>query len=716
MKKRSRGKKIFFGLVAVVLLVLIAGSLELLHILQDLPHPEKITDFAQTESTKIYDSTGKILLYQIGGENRTVVPSDQISPYMKEAIIAAEDQNFYQHPVLDIKGTIRAALVDLWHGGFVQGGSTITQQLVKNVFLTSQKTIERKVKELILAYWIEQHYSKDDILTLYLNQVSFGYNASGIQAASQQFFGVDANALSIAQAATLAAAVQAPSYYSPWGPNLSALMDRKNYVLNQMLSSGSITQQQYAQAKSEQLTFLPQSVGTIQAPHFVMMVKSYLENRYGEAMVESGGLTVVTTLDVAMQKEAEQAVTDGVARNKALYGSTNAALVAQDPTTGAIKALVGSADYFNKSIDGNFNVAADGLRQPGSTFKPFVYVTAFEEGYTPDTVVFDTPTEFGTDRSKCPLIPDFSSQNPSGFPCFHPQNFEGTFIGPVSLKDALAQSINVPAVKVLYLAGIANSIRTAESMGVTTLGDPNNNQYGLSLVLGGAGVHLTDMVEAYSVFADDGVKHDQYFVQSVQDSHGNILEQHTDVATQVLEPEYPRLINSILSDASLRAPLFGASLSQTVFPGYDVAMKTGTTNDYRDAWTIGYTPSLTVGVWAGNSDNTPMHRNGSSILAAVPMWSAFMNNVLPSLQLETFPQPDPVTSTVPMVDGDYIVTSTTGAPEIHSILYYVDKNNPAQIAGPSYDPNSDPQFQGWETSVLYWAEKNIPNFSTEYNK
>jgi len=716
MKTRStKIKKILFGATVIVLLTLITGSIELLRILQDLPHPEKITDFAQVESTKIYDSTGKILLYQIGGENRTVLSSNQISPYMKEAIIAAEDQNFYQHPVLDIKGILRAALVDLWHREFVQGGSTLTQQLVKNVFLTSQKTIERKIKELILAYWIEQHYSKDDILTMYLNQVPFGYNASGVQAASQAFFGVDASALSIAQAATLAAVVQAPSYYSPWGPNVSALMDRKNYVLDQMRSMGSITQDQYNQAKNTQIVFQPQNIGSIQAPHFVMMVKSYLENTYGEAMVQNGGLTVITTLDAAMQKNAEQAVADGAARNKNLYKGTNAALVAEDPTTGAIRALVGSANYFDKSIDGNFNVAADGLRQPGSTFKPFVYMTAFEEGYTPDTVVFDVPTEFGTDRSKCPVIPDFSSPNATGYPCFHPQNFEGTFIGPVSLKDALAQSINVPAVKVLYLAGIANSIKTAESMGVTTLGDPNNSQYGLSLVLGGAGVHLTDMVEAYSVFADDGVKHDQYFIQSVRDSHNNILEQHTDVATQVVEPEYPRLINKILSDASLRAPLFGASLSQTVFPGYDVALKTGTTNDYRDAWAIGYTPFLTVGVWAGNSDNTPMQRNGASILAAVPIWSAFMNKTLPSFQSQPFPQPDPVSSTRPMINGQYITTSTTGVPQIHCILYYVDKNNPTQDPGPSYNPNNDPQFQGWEASVIYWAEKNIPNFLTMYN-
>ncbi|MFA6494795.1 MAG: PBP1A family penicillin-binding protein [Candidatus Paceibacterota bacterium] len=715
MKNKSRKKKIFLGIAIIVLLILIAGSLELLRILKDLPHPEKITDFAQAQSTKIYDTTGKVLLYQIGGDNRTVVSGDLISPYIKEAIIAAEDQNFYQHPVLDIKGTFRAALVDLWHREFVQGGSTITQQLVKNVFLTSQKTIERKVKELILAYWIEQHYSKDDILTMYLNQIPFGYNASGIQAASQRFFGVDASALSIAQAATLAAVVQAPSYYSPWGQHVDKLKERTAYVLNQMRSIGSITEQQYAQARDEKLTFLSQNIGSIQAPHFVMMVKNYLENTYGEAVVENGGLTVVTTLDVAMQKNAEQAVADGAARNKDLYKGSNAALVAQDPTTGAIKALVGSADYFSTSIDGNYNVAADGLRQPGSTFKPFVYVTAFEKGYTPDTIVFDTPTEFGTDRTQCPLVPDFSSINASGYPCFHPQNFDHTFRGPVSLKDALAQSINVPAVKVLYLAGIPDSIRTAASMGIGTLGDPDKSQYGLSLVLGGAGVHLTDLVGAYSVFANDGTKHDQYFIQSVHDSRNNTLEQHIDVATQVLEPEYPRLINKILSDASLRAPLFGASLSQTVFSGYDVAMKTGTTNDYRDAWTVGYTPSLTVGVWAGNNNNTPMQRSGGSILAAVPIWSAFMNKTLPLIQSPSFVQPDPFTSSRPMLNGQYITTSTANVPQIHSILYYEDKNNPTQDPGPNYNPNNDPQFQGWETGVVSWAEKNIPNFLTLYN-
>ena len=710
-RKSWRGKALFF-LVSLFLIACIGALAELIYILRDLPHPEKITDVTQAQSTKIYDATGKILLYQIGGENRTTVSGDQITPLIKEAIIAAEDQNFYTNPVFDIRGIFRAALTDIVHREFVQGGSTITQQLVKNVFLTPEKTITRKVRELILAYWIEQHYSKDDILTMYLNQVSFGYGALGIQAASRQFFGIDANNLSVAQAATLAAVVQAPSYYSPWGDHKDKLAERTSYVLDQMKSLGFITDEQYVGAKKEKLVFLPQVIGTIQAPHFVMMVKNYLENKYGEAMVESGGLTVITTLDMGMQKNAESAVTAGVARNKELYHGSNAALVAQDPTTGAIRALVGSADYFNRDEEGNFNVATDGLRQPGSTFKPFVYMTAFEKGYTPNTVVFDVPTEFSTDRIHCPIVPD-QNQAQNTYQCFHPQNFDHIFRGPVFLQDALAQSINVPAVKVLYLAGMGDSIKTAESMGITTLGDPTSNQYGLSLVLGGAGAHLIDMVNAYSVFATDGIKHNQFFVQSVADSHGNTLEQHTDVATQVVDPEYPRLINQILSNASLRAPLFGSSLNETVFDGYDVAMKTGTTNDYRDAWTIGYTPFLTVGVWAGNNNNAPMQRSGGSILAAVPIWSDFLKKTLPSFQPAAFTSPDPLASSLPMLNGQYVVTSSSGAPQVHSILYYINKNNPTVI-DPNYNPNTDPQFQGWETNVLLWAQKNL-NLSPQNN-
>jgi membrane carboxypeptidase/penicillin-binding protein PbpC len=362
-------------------------------------------------------------------------------------------------------------------------------------------------------------------------------------------------------------------------------------------------------------------------------------------------------------------------------------LVAEDPQTGQILALVGSADYFNTSNDGNFDVATQGLRQPGSSLKPFVYLTGFQMGYTPDTVLFDVPTEFST-NSSCPAVPDFSNTNKA---CFHPQDFEGTFAGPLSIRDALAQSVNVPAVKMLYLAGEDNALQNITNFGITTLG--NSSNYGLSLVLGGGAVHLVDLTEAYTVLATDGIKHTQTMLLQVQDSSGNTLELYQDQASQVADAQSVRLINDILSDSQAREPLFQSSLNETVFPGYDVALKTGTSNDYRDAWAMGYTPSLVVGVWAGNNNNSPMQKSGSSILAAVPMWSAFMTQALPLVPNTTFTQPDPVTPANPALGGSY--RDANGQP--HTILYFINKNNPT---GPApTNPAGDPQYYNWETGV-----------------
>jgi len=347
-------------------------------------------------------------------------------------------------------------------------------------------------------------------------------------------------------------------------------------------------------------------------------------------------------------------------------------------------------------------VATQGLRQPGSSLKPFVYLTAFQMGYTPDTVLFDVPTEFSTD-AECPAVPNFNSADKN---CFHPQDFEGTFAGPVSIREALAQSINVPAVKMLYLVGESNAIQNAYNFGLTTLTDPSS--YGLSLVLGGGAVRLIDLTEAYSVLATDGIKHAQTMVLSVTDSNGNVLESYADQASQVADAQSVRLVNDILSDPAAREPLFQASQNLTVFPGYDVALKTGTSNDYRDAWAMGYTPSLVVGVWAGNNDNTPMKKNGSSILAAVPMWSAFMQQALPQVPNETFTQPNPVYPIKPILAGDYLYGN-----QIHTILYYVNKSDPT--GAPPADPAADPQFHNWETGVLNWAANNLPNFQS-YNQ
>ncbi len=692
-KKLPLGFKIVLGILLFLVALSAFIAYEGLQIAKNLPDPQQSGSWQMTESTKIYDRTGQVLLYEINNQGkRTVLPSDQIPEKIGQATVAIEDQDFYNHSALDFKGIARALLVDLLHGSFSQGGSTITQQLAKNAFLSDQKTITRKIKEIILSYWIEKNYTKDQILTLYLNQIPYGAGADGIEAASQTYFGKDAKDLSLAEIASLVAIPKSPTYYSPW-THLDNLMQRKNLVLDQMHKLGYITEQEMNAAKATTPTFMPQNLGNIKAPHFVMMVKDYLVSKYGEDVVNNGGLKVITSLDWNLQQLAEQAVKNGAARNTSLYGGKNAALVAQDPKTGQILALVGSADYFDKSIDGNFDVATQGLRQPGSSIKPFVYITAFKKGYSPDSVVFNTETNFDT-----------TGQNP-----YIPQNFEGTFTGPVTLRDALAQSMNVPAVKVLYLTGINDSIQTAHDFGITTLNDPS--RYGLTLVLGGGEVKLIDMVNAYSVFAQEGNLHQQSFVLSVQDSNGNTLEQYLDKSTQVIEPQYTRLINDVLSDPIAREPLYGASFNSTLFSDREVALKTGTTNDYRDAWTFGYTPDIVVGVWAGNSDNTPMQKHAGSILAALPIWSDFMHqavaaNLVPNT--DSFNRPDPVPESKPMLNGQWNVNG-----QIHSILYYVDKNDP--LGDIPSNPANDPQYNLWEAPVQSWAQQNTSLVNSNKN-
>jgi len=698
VKNKKRFLLKLAGLFILACLLLgVWGLISVARMAQELPNPEEFIDGQITQSTKIYDRAGEVLLYEIhGDQKRTVIPFSDIPQYSKEATLAIEDQNFYHHAAMDWKGTLRALITNLTTGEMSQGGSTITQQLARNTFLTAEKTIQRKIKELILANWIEEKYTKDKILELYLNQIPYGTNAYGIESASQTYFNKSAKDLSLAESATLAAMIQAPSYYSPWGTHMEELINRKNYVLEQMNKLGFIDKQEEESAQKIKLVFASQNIGIIKAPHFVMMVEDYLIQKYGEDIVEKGGLRVITTLDWKLQQIAETAVENGANRNTELYQGKNAALVAQDPKTGQILALVGSKDYFDKSVDGNFNVAVRGLRQPGSSFKPFAYVTAFEKGYSPNTVIFDLPTEFSSYTDVCRLVNiNYNDENPL---CFHPQNFDGDFRGPINLRNSLAQSINVASVKVLYLAGLNDTIKTAQNFGLTTINDPG--RYGLSLVLGGGEVKLIDMVEAYSVFSQEGIKHNQAIILEVDSAKGDILEKYLDQATRVIDQQYPKLVNNILSDIDARAGLFQSSLNLTVFPGRDVALKTGTTNDYKDAWTLGYTPSLTIGVWAGNSDNIPMQKHAGSILAAVPMWSEFMNAALQNYPMEFFNKPDGVQENKPMMNGEYIING-----QVHEILYYVDKTNPM---GPQpLNPEYDSQFWNWELPLKNWR-KNLP--------
>jgi penicillin-binding protein 1C len=693
--KTLTGWLLLAGAAGMLAIFLVVAALS-----YNLPSVEQINSRQMSQSTKIFDRKGEVVLYEISdGEKRTVVPYEEIPQTVKDATIAIEDQDFYTGPAFSIKGILRAVWANVTNrGGRLQGGSTITQQLARNAFLTLDQTWSRKVRELILAIQLSRHYSKDKILWMYLNEIDYGPNISGVGTASKMFFNKSINEVSLAEAALLAATPQAPSYFSPWGSHTDELFARQKTVLRRMKELGKISETQYDEAIKAEITFQPQSTG-IKAPHFILTLQDYLVKRYGEDMVRRGGLHVISTLDWDLQQVAEKAVRTGAERNEKLYKGKNAALVAEDPKTGQILALVGSRDYFDIKNQGNFNVATLGLRQPGSALKPFVYLQGFLKGYLPQTVLFDVPTEFVPNNPKCPVVPDFKTTNTE---CFHPQNYDGDFRGPVNIKSSLAQSINIPAVKMLYLVGMKNALALLQDFGLTTLDDPS--RFGLALVLGGGEVKMIDMMKAYSTLAQDGVRREQSLVLEVRDSSGEVLEAFENKEQRVIDPQYVRMINDILSDGDARAGLFHGSLGLTLFGPHEVALKTGTTNDYHDAWAMGYTPSIAVGVWAGNNDNMAMQKQGGSILAAVPIWSEFMKEALKKLPPEPFTRPEPVNPEKPVLGGAFVVDN-----QIHDILYYVSREDPT---GPRpNNPFADPQFENWEYGVAAWAARNGHNYT-----
>lgn len=680
-----------------------------------IPSIDTMKERQVTQSTKIYDNTGKILLYDIfQNAKRTVIPFDQISQHVKDATLSIEDKDFYTHHGVKPTSILRAFLVNITSLSFSQGGSTITQQVVKKSILTDDKTPIRKLKELVLSLKLEKMMSKDEIFNMYLNEIPYGGSIYGIEEASQDYFGKSASDVTVAEAAYLASLPQAPSFYSPYGKNVDKLEIRKNIVLKEMKNDGKITQDEYDKAIAEKVVFLPKNDRGIKAPHFVMFVKDYLEQKYGADVLAQGGLRVITTLNYELQAKAEEIAKKYAFTNKTNFNGSNDAFIAIDPKTGGILTMVGSRDYFDKEIDGQFNVTT-AHRQPGSTFKPFVYAEAFVKGYTPETVLFDVPTQFSTN---CPLDNFTTTSNGS---CYAPNNYDDKFRGPMTLRNALAQSINVPSVKALYLAGVKDSINLAENMGIASLG--NANQYGLTLVLGGGEVSLLDMTSAYGVFATEGVRNPYISVLKVTDKDGNILEEAKSAPSQVLDPEVARKISDILNDNAARTPLYGAN-SVVYFPGHDVAVKTGTTNNYKDTWIIGYTPSVVVGTWAGNNNNTPMAKKVSGLIVA-PMWRAFMDEVLKTVPNEQFTKPNIEDSFTlkPVLRGKWQggISNITQNPNIdpnipyndaqevlsggvHSILYWLNKDDPR--GGQPSNPNDDPQFQRWEYGVQIWAKQN----------
>ena len=680
----------------------IGGALLLWASTLTLPDLASLQTQKMEQSVKIFDRTGTVLLYDLHNKmQRTVVPLSAISPNIEQAILAIEDPNFYVHRGIEPTAIARALFVDISSGSAAQGGSTITQQVVKGSILTSDKTITRKLKEWVLALKMERTLSKDQILELYLNQVPFGGQLYGVEEAPMTFFSKHASDVTMPEAAYLAAMLPAPSRLSPYGDHTDVLGARKNLVLDKMYEHGYTNAEDRDAAKNALISFVPQSRSSIVAPHFIFYVEQYLEDKYGTDAVERGGWKVTTTLDADLQTKAEEIVKAHALDNTGKFNASNMAMAAVDPKTGQILVMVGSRNYFDKQIPGAYNAAATPPgRQPGSAFKPFAYAQAFSEGYTPGTVLFDLPTQFSTSCEPS----DNRNNKP---PCYAPQDYDGKFRGPMSLRNALAQSINVPSVKVLYLAGLKDTLQLAKSMGITTLGDAN--QYGLTLVLGGGEVTLLDITGAYGTFAANGMHYEPQSVLRIEDAQGSIIEDNTESAgTQVLHTQVAQEISDVLSDSAARAPLGENALFS--FPGYDVAVKTGTTNDYRDAWTIGYTPNIVVGAWAGNNDNKPMERRVSGFIVG-PAWSEFMRYAVQKLPQESFARTEVLPASKPALSGAWQTLGGDGT--IHELLYWVDRGNPA--GPPPGNPYNDPQYKYWEYPLRPWAAQNSGLFASPAN-
>ena len=689
-RKDNRKRNRMFILASVILLILGFAILWVASL--RLPDLADLADRRVIQSTKIYDKTGQILLYDMSSDvRRTVVPFDSIAPNLKKATLAIEDHDFYNHGGVKISSFIRALFINVASLSYSQGGSTITQQVVKNAILNGDKTPTRKIKEWILAEKLDKALSKDQILDIYLNESPYGGSIYGVEEASLTFFGKEAKNVTLTEAAYIASMTKAPTYYSPYGSHKDKLEERKNLVLSNMLSYGFITQAEFDEAMKEKVVFSPKTNnGGLKAPHFVFYVIDYIANKFGDAAISSGGMKITTTLDYNIQMKMEEAAKQYGATNQKNFNADNNAMVAMDPKTGGILGMTGSRDYFDNKINGNFNVAT-AHRQPGSTFKPFVYAGLFNKGYTPDTVLFDVPTQFSVNCA--------SSNHTSDNGCYSPQNFDGKFHGPISIRNALALSLNIPAVKALYLNGIQDSLDTAKSLGIDSLGEAK--QYGLTLVLGGGEVSPLEMTSAYSVFANDGVRNPVNPVLKIQDGSGNVTYEFTPAPIEVLPADTARKISSILSDNVARSPEYGL-VSDLYIPDRPVAVKTGTTNDSKDAWIIGYAPNLVLGAWVGNNENTPMVKKIAGFIVA-PMWRKVMDGILPSFPIETFQAPTPTDPNLkPILRGDW-QSDPSG---IHSILYFVNKKDPL---GPyPSNPASDAEFNNWEASVRDWSYTYTP--------
>jgi membrane peptidoglycan carboxypeptidase len=651
------------GIIVILFLLSMAGAF--VYYTKDLPVIDNFSQIKNIESTKIYDRTGTILLYEVqSSEKRTVIHLTDIPQNLVNATITAEDVDFYSHKGINPKSLLRALDQNIKTGTYGQGASTITQQLIKNTVLSDEKTLDRKIKEVFLSFEIERKYSKNQILELYLNRIPYGSNIYGVQAAAETYFGKNAKDLTLAQCALLAALTNRPTYLSPYGPRRDTdLKSRQIYILGKMQKLGMITPEQKLAAINENwVSGLKNQKVNIIAPHFVFYVKDLLEKRaIDEGMyggdIETAGLKVITTIDLDLQAKAENIVREYSQKNLA-FNIKNMALAAVETDTGQIVTMVGSVDYWDSANDGNVNVTTS-YRQPGSSFKPYVYATAFQKGIGPNTIIYDIKTDFGGDGGRIHYIPN---------------DFSHRFSGPVTVKQAIQQSLNLPAIKAFYVAGPKNVITLAHNMGLDNL-DPNA-AYGLSTALGTKEVRMIDHVAAMSVFGNRGYKVGKTPILKIYTNDGTLIEDNSQPpkSEKVVDENIANLVNYSLTRNS----------GDLEIPGHSVAAKTGTSSvDHngrsypRDTWTVGYTPKIAVAVWAGNNDGSILNTSAVSYSNAAPAYRAFMIEAL-----KKYPKADFQAPTITGIHGE----------DSHSLLYYLGRTR-------------DPQFKNWEKSIGDYLNK-----------
>jgi len=702
----NKSKKSWLKIIGILFIVgialsIIGGTGMFFYFSKDLPDPNKLSDRQVAESTKIYDRTGEHLLYEIYNEQkRTLVDLDEITPWAVQATVAMEDKHFYEHKGIRLISIARAAfnnLIGRKSGG--GGASTLTQQLIKKTIVGDQHSIFRKIKEAILAVRLEKKYTKDQIIKLYLNEIPYGSTNYGIEAASQSYFHTSAKELELHEAATLASLIQAPSRYLN---DLDTLRGRRDTVLFLMKEQGYISDEEKKDAQNKALRIYRGS-NILASPHFVLYVKQKLAEQFGEKTMETGGLKVITTLDYDKQKLAEEIVKEIGEINLEEKDANNASLIAIQPKTGQILSMVGSRDFYDDEIDGQFNVATLGKRQPGSSLKPLIYTAVWEKGYTPETVLYDVLTDF---------------ERREGADGYIPQNYSKTEHGLVTMRKALQGSLNISAVKALYLVGVSEAIEFTSRFGYTTL----SANSGLSLVLGGSEVNLLEHTAAYATFANSGVYQKPISILEVTDSSGeSIFEWKQGRGEQAIEKELADLTSSVLSDNKAREYAFGP-VNNLILPDRPVAAKTGTTNDAKDAWTLGYTPSLAVGVWVGNT--TPSSMKGGGHTLAGPIWQKFMIESLKDTLVEQFDEPEKNDAKKPILRGadggiklkinkftNKLAASTTPENLLiektylqpHTILHYVNKNDPR--GSKPENPSDDAQYTAWEEALQDWVKR-----------